>query len=140
SEGKHDERRGEVEDVRAALDFLDREFHLPIIFTGFSFGAATGMRAACSDDRVVALISLGTPVVAEGRTYAYKFLAACPKPKLFISGLQDQYSPAKELREVVNQAANPKRLVFIEKADHFFLGKLQPMQNAIDEWLRDLLK
>src|SRR5205085_10596511 len=25
SEGKHDEGRGEVEDVRAALDFLDRE-------------------------------------------------------------------------------------------------------------------
>ena len=137
SEGKHNEGKGEVEDVRAALDFLHNEFQLPIIFTGFSFGAATGMRAACPDEHVTALISLGTPVVADGRSYAYKFLSACTKPKLFISGSQDQYSPATELREVVNHAADPKKLVFIEGADHFFLGKLELMQKAIQEWVRE---
>src|SRR5438067_4231408 len=42
SEGRHDEGRGEVEDVRAAIDWLDESFGLPIIFAGFSFGAATG--------------------------------------------------------------------------------------------------
>ena len=39
SEGRHDQGRGEVDDVRAALDWLDNEFHLPVIFCGFSFGA-----------------------------------------------------------------------------------------------------
>ena len=38
-----------------ALDWLDREFHLPLIFAGFSFGAAVGLRAACADDRVKAV-------------------------------------------------------------------------------------
>src|SRR5262252_10905099 len=38
SEGKHDRGRGEADDVRAALDWLKEEFHLPIIFAGFSFG------------------------------------------------------------------------------------------------------
>src|SRR5262249_17513876 len=47
SEGKHDEGRGEVEDVRTALKWMHESFHLPMIFAGFSFGAATGLRAAC---------------------------------------------------------------------------------------------
>ena len=32
SEGKHDNGIGEIEDVRVALDWLDREFHLPLQF------------------------------------------------------------------------------------------------------------
>ena len=49
SEGTHDEGRGEQEDVRAALDWLDTEFARPILFAGFSFGAAVGMEACCGD-------------------------------------------------------------------------------------------
>ena len=139
SEGKHDQGKGEVDDVRAALDFLDSEYRLPMIFAGFSFGAATGMRAACPDARVVALISLGTPVVADGCEHAYRFLSGCAKPKLFISGSQDQYSPAKELQQVVENAAAPKHLVFVEGAEHFFIGKLNLMQDAIEKWVRELL-
>ncbi|MGD0570111.1 MAG: alpha/beta fold hydrolase [Candidatus Sulfotelmatobacter sp.] len=63
SHGEHDHGEGEVEDVRAALDWLDSEFHLPMVFAGFSFGAAVGLRAACPDPRVRALIGIGTPVV-----------------------------------------------------------------------------
>src|SRR5580698_11574094 len=37
SAGDHDNGRGERDDVRAALDWLEREFHLPILFAGFSF-------------------------------------------------------------------------------------------------------
>ena len=31
-----------MDDVRAALDWMDHEFHRPVIFAGFSFGAAVG--------------------------------------------------------------------------------------------------
>ena len=63
SEGEHDHGNGEVDDVRTALDWLDAEYHLPLVFAGFSFGAAVGLRAACPDARVKALIGVGTPVV-----------------------------------------------------------------------------
>src|SRR5712692_11015314 len=62
SQGEHDHGVGETDDVRAALDWLDREFHLPLILAGFSFGAAIGLRAACPDDRVTAVIGLGVPL------------------------------------------------------------------------------
>ncbi len=136
SEGTHDQGRGERDDVTAALDWLDREFHLPIIFAGFSFGAATGLRACCPDARVPALISLGTPVQVEDRSYAYKFLLECGKPKLFISGAQDPFGPREQLEELVARIPEPKKLVIIEGADHFFSGHLADLRRNIEDWLR----
>ena len=138
SEGEHDQGRGEVEDVRAALNWLDAEFHLPIIFCGFSFGTVTGMRASCGDQRVVGIISLGTPVGVEGRVYTYQFLQDCAQPKLFVSGARDQYGAQENVRQVVELASEPKELVFVEGADHFFEGHLPEMQTAIRTWVAKL--
>jgi alpha/beta superfamily hydrolase len=135
SEGEHDRGEGEVDDVRAALNWLNAEFHLPVVFCGFSFGAATGLRAACDDQRVEGLISLGTPIAVEDRGYSYSFLENCAKPKLFVSGSLDRYSPPAALKRVVDLAPEPKQLVAVEGADHFFEGHLGEMQAAIREWI-----
>ena len=138
SAGRHDEGRGEVADVEAALAWLKREFALPVVFAGFSFGAATGLHAACSDADVKALISIGTPVEAEGRVYTFSFLRECAKPKLFVSGDHDQYGPHQKLEEVVALAAEPKELVFIP-GDHFFEGHLTELRQTIESWVEELL-
>jgi uncharacterized protein len=139
SEGEHDYGRGEVDDVHAALKWLRNEFGRPMIFAGFSFGAATGLKAVCDEADVTAVISLGTPVKVEERAYAYQFLKHCTKPKLFVSGGRDQYGPRAELQAVVEQAAEPKKLVLVNGADHFFEGHLPDMQAAIREWLPQAL-
>jgi alpha/beta superfamily hydrolase len=135
SEGLHDDGRGEQEDVRAALDWLDRRFERPILFAGFSFGANVGMRACCGDPRVRGLIALGLPVSAEGRNYTYKYLPDCTQPKLFISGNQDQFGPIAGVEAVVATTFQPKQLVWIAGADHFFLGKLDQVQAVIVDWV-----
>lgn len=140
SDGDHDKGHGEQDDVRAALHWLENEFQLPVIFCGFSFGAATGMRVVCSDKRVVGLISLGTPVEAEGRVYTYHFLQSCQKPKLFVSGAQDQYGPTEHIRKVVELAPEPKELVIVENAGHFFEGHLAEMQAALQSWVARYFK
>jgi alpha/beta superfamily hydrolase len=141
SAGEHDQGRGERDDVRTALDFLVSEFQRPILFAGFSFGAAVGLRACCPDPRVRALVSLGTPVSAEGRSYTYRFLADCTKPKLFVSGDHDQYGPVDEVRRVFETIPEPKQLVFIKNADHFFeKGHLPEMRSTVEQWLREFLK
>ncbi|HUJ96375.1 MAG TPA: alpha/beta fold hydrolase [Terriglobales bacterium] len=140
SQGEHDQGAGEVEDVRTALDWLDREFHLPMIFAGFSFGAAVGLQAACPDPRVRALIGLGLPVLpADERTYDYNFLQSCNKPKLFVSGSRDQFGPRPKLEALVASLPEPKKLVIIDAADHFFEGRLREMREAIEAWLGDSL-
>ncbi len=146
SEGEHANGIGEVEDVRAALDWLEREFTLPIVFAGFSFGAAVGLRAAYSDsnDRVRALIALGLPAVpvadrTEDRIYDFEFLRECAKPKLFVSGSRDHFGPPGKLEALVNTFADPKKLVRIEAGDHFFEGRLKELRVAIEEWTQETL-
>jgi uncharacterized protein len=134
SEGRHDYGRGEQQDVRAALDWLEREFSLPILFAGFSFGSYVGMRVCCGDPRVKGLVALGIPVHAEGRDYYYDYLATCAKPKLFCSGTRDQYGPKASVEAAVAAAASPKDLVWVENADHFFVSKLDQVQRAIRDW------
>ncbi len=140
SQGRHDDGRGEVDDVRVALDWLSHEFAKPIIFVGFSFGAAVGLRAACADRRVAALISLGTPVAAEDRIYSYEFLRECSKPKLFVSGGSDQFAPSRALGELVGGLPAPARLVLIPEADHFFTGHLEGMRKALKAWVEEMLR
>jgi uncharacterized protein len=137
SEGEHAGGVGEVDDVRSALDWLEHEFPMPIIFAGFSFGAAVGLRAAHADDRVRDLIALGLPAIpVEDRVYDFEFLRTCVKPKLFVSGSRDQFAPAGKLEALVSTFADPKKLVRIEAGDHFFEGRLKEMRSAIEEWLQ----
>jgi alpha/beta superfamily hydrolase len=136
SEGEHDHGKGEVDDVRTGLDWIDGEFHLPMIFAGFSFGAAVGLRAACDDSRVKAAIGLGLPVAPiDGRAYDFSFLSSCLKPKLFVSGDRDQFGTPAQLERVVANVADPKQLVLIPGADHFFEGRLSEMREAIQRWV-----
>jgi alpha/beta superfamily hydrolase len=135
SEGTHDNGRGEVDDVRAALDWLQREYDLPLLFAGFSFGSNVGLRACCGDKRVKGLAALGLPVQAAGRDYHYNFLVTCSQPKLFISGTADEFGPQAAVEAVVAAAAPPAQLVMVAGADHFFAGKLEQMQQALSGWL-----
>jgi alpha/beta superfamily hydrolase len=137
SQGEHEHGNGESEDVRTALDWLDSEFHLPVIFAGFSFGAAVGLRIACADGRVQGAIGLGLPISAvDERNYDFSFLQECAKPKLFVSGARDQFGPSAGLKSLIESLPEPKKLVLIEGADHFFEGRLRELREAVEGWVR----
>jgi len=138
SHGEYDHGLGETDDVRTALDWLAHEFHLPLIFAGFSFGAAIGLRAACPDDRVTAAIGLGIPLnPVDERSYELEFLQSCNKPKLFVSGSRDQFGARVKLEAMVSSLPEPKKLVIVENADHFFEGRLREMREAIEVWIKE---
>jgi alpha/beta superfamily hydrolase len=146
SEGTHD-GDAETGDVAAALAWLENEYKRPVVAAGFSFGAAMVLRACCGRSSpqpagragVQALVALGLPIVAEGRDYRYPCLASCTLPKLFLSGDDDRYAPNEQWTQVAGSAAEPKRLLRIPGADHFFTGHLEPMQQALAGWLQHSL-
>ena len=144
SEGEFSNGQGELEDTRAVLEWMEQSLQLPILLAGFSFGSFVGMRAGCSDERVKGLIGLGVPFRAEGRSYTYEFLTDCTQPKLFVSGTEDQFGPRDAVEPMLMKAADPKRIVWIEGAEHFFQGtpsspgpKLDQMQTAIRSWVQE---
>jgi len=89
---------------------------------------------------VRAVIGLGMPVApVDDRQYDLEFLKSCTKPKLFVSGTRDQFGPREKLEEVVRALPDPKKLVMIEAADHFFEGRLREMRDAVEPWVREVI-
>ena len=142
SEGTHD-GLAEAADVAVALDWLHAEYGVPVILTGFSFGASMAVRACCGVDStaarasVQAMAALGLPTQGFGQRFRYADLADCRVPKLFLSGDGDGFAPAEQLEAVVDDAADPKRLIFVSGSDHFFSGRLDAMQQELASWLKE---
>jgi alpha/beta superfamily hydrolase len=135
SVGEHDKGRGEADDVRAAIDYLAEEFpELPIVLAGFSFGSVVGLKVGCADARVQELIGLGIPV----NDSDLSFLKNCAKPKLIIQGGNDQYGSKDRVEHLFQDIPEPKKLVFVPEADHFFTGKLDQVSAAISDWIDEL--
>lgn len=136
SEGTYDKGRGEQEDVRTALDYLAAEFPgKPILLAGFSFGSSVGLRVGCADGRVNKLIGLGLPVDNIDMSY----LRACTKPKLLIQAGDDQFGSRANIEHLFATLPEPKRLVIVDGADHFFTGHLDQIGAAINAWLDEEL-
>ena len=140
SQGTHD-GRAEIADVLTALNWLEAEYHRPLIAIGFSFGAAMTLQACCTQQptrpSLRALVALGLPTEADGHHYHYPCLQSCTTPKLFLSGDRDQYAPAPQLTQLAASADEPKRLALIPGADHFFTGHLLAMQTTLAAWLKE---
>src|SRR5579859_614902 len=135
SSGSYDEGRGEMDDVRYALDFLSRRYPgLPVILAGFSFGAYVGLRVAVIDDRVQAMIGLGVTA----RSFNGDVLAGSQKPKLIIQGTDDDLAPYEQTAKWFEQVPAPKSMVAVSGADHFFQGHLDEVQAVIVEFVHKL--
>ena len=134
SSGEHDEGRGELDDVRAGLDYLSK--HYPgqtITLCGFSFGAWVGLQVGVGDVRVRNLISVGTPI----NKYDFSFLVACRKPLLFVQGELDEFGDVQQLRALTEKLSGSTTvtLTVIPGAGHFFEGHLEESKRAITEWI-----
>jgi alpha/beta superfamily hydrolase len=136
STGTHDEGRGEQDDVRTALDFLAEKYPgEPITLAGFSFGSRFGTEVGATDDRVVRMISIGSPV----DKYNYSYLNALDKPILFVHCAQDEYGNVEKLRTLVESlpVAAQAKLVVFENCGHFFDSKLDDLKKTITAWVKE---
>ncbi len=129
SQGKHGHGPGELEDARAALDWLRARYpDLPFALAGFSFGSRTVLELACTGGvHPLRVIAAGYPT----RFGASGYLESCTVPKVFIQSTHDQYGPRSELESLFARIAEPKRLIWIESRDHFFAGALEQVEQTV---------
>jgi len=126
---------GEHDDVRAALDYLlTRYSTASVCLMGFSFGAWVGLAVGAHHPRVGALVGLGVPV----SSYDFGTLRGVTKPKLIVQGTDDVYGARDKVEAFFASLAEPKRLCWIEGADHFFSGHLDELQSRVREFLKEL--
>jgi alpha/beta superfamily hydrolase len=118
TEGKHDQGRGEVDDLEAVFRNLKSK---PVVLAGFSFGAAMQAKLAqrVSSERIVlvgvAVVNIEVPPVPAGT--------------LVIHGELDTTIPLA----AVLDWARPQDLTVavVPGADHFFHRKLQELRDLI---------
>ncbi len=128
SSGSYGEGNGEVDDAITVARYALREYgNLPLILSGFSFGAYVQARAAqqLHPQRLV----LVAPAV--GR-FA---MPAVPQNTLVIHGEQDEIVPLAE----VLQWAKPQHLhvVVLPQATHFFHGRLPQLREIVRQYFTE---
>jgi uncharacterized protein len=134
STGTYDEGRGEMEDFRAAIAFMRRQYpEAPLWAAGMSFGAWISLTVGASDPHVTTLLGIAPPL----SRYDFEAVRTSEKPKFFIQGERDELCPLKEMQEFYARAADPKELVVIDAADHLFDGKTSEVADAIEDLLGD---
>jgi alpha/beta superfamily hydrolase len=128
SEGEHAHGIGEAEDARAALDWLRGRYPgLPFSLAGFSFGSRVILSLGCRLESPRRLLAAGFPT----RRGDFGYLSACAAPKFFLQSTRDEHGPAEELEKIFAVVAEPKRLIWIPAADHFFAGALDALEREV---------
>jgi alpha/beta superfamily hydrolase len=130
SEGEYGHLEGEIEDARAALGWLRERYpDLPFALAGFSFGAHATARLGCETSEARFLLAAGFPT----RFRSAEYLERCSTPKIFIQSAHDQFGPRAEFEAQYARFAEPKRMVWVEAADHFFTGGMEELEAQVSE-------
>ncbi len=133
SDGEHD-GAAEKQDVRDCLDYLAENYpDQPITLAGFSFGTRMGSEVGMTDERVVRLISIGTPV---DKYDDFDYLENLRKPILFVHGDRDEFGSVESLQRLVDKVSRntETELVVFENCGHFFDEHLSELRDTIKHW------
>ena len=139
SGGRHDEGIGEQRDVVAALAYL--EAHSSVDSTklglaGYSFGTKVAVPAAVGHSRVAAL-ALVSPFLG---VQEWEQLARYFVPKLFVSGDQDGFIPARELLRTAERLPQPSLCEIVPGADHMWWGYEGEIADRVADFFAGLFR
>ena len=138
SQGQFDQGIGEQEDVDAAISFVSG---LPEVdpaglgLAGYSAGSGFALPVAVRDARIKALAAISPPITS----FDFESLRDCPKPKLLVSGDNDDFTPAGRFLELCRNLSEPKECLSIAGADHFWRGYESGLADKVAEFFKRAL-
>lgn len=117
-------------DYRAALAFIEDSVQGPVVACGYSFGAATAVRASLGRATVRRMVLVAPPpAMLDDRA-----LASFPGAIFVATGARDAIAPPDELEKRC-AALERAEFVVIPDTDHFFMTGLGQLGRAATEWL-----
>jgi alpha/beta superfamily hydrolase len=127
----------EIQDVLAALDFLQRQDRVDsqrLAVAGYSFGSWVGLNAASRDPRPASLIGISPPLEASD----FSFLKNEERPKLLLVGDKDFVCSVSSFEKLVADIPEPKKGVVLKGHDHFHFGQEDTLVREMEAFLREL--
>ena len=129
SAGEFDDGRGEREDLRTVVDWVqDARPGDRLWLAGFSFGAYVTL-AAAADLLPDAVISIAPP--AAGRGWDFAAIPAPDVPWLVVQGDADEIIDPQAVYAWIDGLARKPQLVRMPDTSHFFHRKLIDLRGAI---------
>lgn len=138
SEGKFSGGEGELNDAASVVDWLQSSYHINhrMWVAGFSFGAWVAMQLLMRRPELENFVI----VSPQTHTYDFSFLAPCPVPGQIIYGAEDKSIPQESVDRLVSRLHAQKGLFLdyqiIEGADHSFDGKLEQLNQVIQDYVK----
>jgi uncharacterized protein len=136
SQGCFDEGRGETRDVQSAVDFVlnwPQTDPRSIYLIGYSAGAAWGLKAACENEQMSALVGISPPL----EMFNFGFLETCSKSTFLISGSLDSFSPSSRLEHLEAKHPGFIHCEILSGADHFWSGYETVLANRVTDFLKN---
>ncbi|MBL6749478.1 MAG: alpha/beta hydrolase [Nevskia sp.] len=138
SQGTFDDARGETDDAVAVAGWLRTHFPgLPLVLSGFSFGAYVSLKAA-AQVHPAAQVSISIPF---GR---YVDQAAPPThpgcPWLAVHSVDDDVVSWAETRAELLRYQPPPTIVELDGAGHFYHGRIGELQDIVLPFLQQSLR
>lgn len=133
SEGVHDGGLGEVEDARAALDFLaERHPGLSLWAAGFSFGSRTVARLSAppqagGDERIEQLFLVTMPCIP----YDCSTVLEVQPPTYLLMAGADEFGSLEDLKQRFPDLPPNVEADQIDGVDHFFRGATPELERRI---------
>ena len=132
STGSHGQGLTEVEDLGAALEFLEGRSSGPYYLVGYSFGGAVVARALLQGLKADGALLISPPIAFMDLS----FLPLVPNLSLIIAGDQDELCPLGDLEALLKARPTPAPVTVIANTDHFFGGREEALFNAVQDYLR----
>lgn len=136
SEGVHDGKGGEEEDLRAVVAWLAARYAgVELWAAGFSFGARTVAGLAPKEPRIARVVLVALPVLAYDCSFALK---VAQPGAIFMAGA-DGFGTLAALRSQMPALLQRFHAEEVPDVDHFFTGALDELRARVRGWAETTL-
>lgn len=132
--GTHGDGVDEVDDVKAALDFLSQQEYIDVnclVLAGYSFGCWVSLKAAIRESRPSRLIGISPPL----EMYDFDFLKKEFRPKLLVVGDRDFVCTTSAFEALLGEMPEPKVGIIMPGVDHFHVGNENRLVQEVSTFL-----